>query len=53
VETGFPSFIINRLAITTSKSLFASPGVGFIRAIAARIRDIAPRLVVFAVAITV
>ena len=36
--------MIRRLAITTSRSLFASPGVGFSFSIAARKRAIAPRL---------
>jgi hypothetical protein len=40
--TGLPLFMIRRLAITTSRSLFASPGVGFSFAIAARMRAIAP-----------
>ena len=41
-RTGLPLFMIRRLAITTSRSLFASPGVGFSFAIAARMRAIAP-----------
>ena len=44
MRTGLPLFMIRRLAITTSRSLFASPGVGFSFSIAARKRAIAPRL---------